>query len=211
MKPASIDPPEVWPQLWHDVSGVTGWDVGANCGQTIPVMLEKFDKVVAFEPARECLPYLQELTGNLTVLPCAVSDHDGPVDLIELPGKIDTGQLVSGGTQGMEWDPEHPDAVVRQVIARSIDSLIFTNPGLGVPDFLKIDVEGHELKVLFGAKKLLSINRPRLLIEFHSRDLHTSMRQLLETFGYQCQTVRHPHYTPGSDLWYTHGWIKAAQ
>lgn len=210
MKPAPIDPPQVWPQLWHDVSGEIGWDIGANCGQTLPVMLDKFEQVIAFEPAQECHPYLAEFVGNLTWLPLAITDKDGPVDLIELPDKIDTGQLVTGGTAGMEWNPESPDAIVRTVTGRSIDSLL-ADGLLEEPDFMKIDVEGHEQKVLFGAVRTLALVRPELLIEFHSKGLQTSVRQTLETYGYQCQTIRHPHYTPGSDLWFGHGWIRAVQ
>jgi FkbM family methyltransferase len=210
MKPAAIDPPQVWPQLWQGFSGHTGWDIGANCGQTIPVMLEKFDHVVAFEPAVECASYLFELgtVDTLTYLPYAVSDTDGEIDLLALPDKIDTGQLVTAGTHGMEWNPDRPDAVIRTVTARSVDSLIADNV-LSPPDFMKIDVEGHELKVLFGAKRTLALTRPDLLIEFHSHDLHRLVKQTLDSYGYTCATIRHPHYQPGTELWFGHGWIRA--
>lgn len=208
MKPAAIDPPEIWHRLWDGINGRNGWDVGANCGQTIPLMLERFDQVIAFEPAEECWPYLNEFTGHVTWLPIALSDRDDYINLIALPDKIDTGQLVTAGTVGMEWDPNHPQAQTRTVVSRSIDGLI-TEGALDVPDFLKIDVEGHELRVLFGARKLLAVERPELLIEFHSRQLHTSCTALLEQFGYHVDTIRHPHYRPGTPLYLTHGWLRA--
>lgn len=208
MKPAVIDPPEIWSRLWKDFGGGTGWDVGANCGQTVPIMLDRFTQVIAFEPAEECWPYLQQFAGNFAWLPIALSDRDDHIDLLELPDKIDTGQLVTAGTIGMEWDPRRPDAAIRTVISRTLDSLL-EEGALDPPDFLKIDTEGHELRVLFGAKRGLAANRPDLLIEFHSKELHSSCFALLESLGYRLETVRHPHYRSGSPMYFQHGWIRA--
>lgn len=152
MKPAVIDPPEIWARLWAGFEGHTGWDIGANCGQTVPIMLDNFEQVIAFEPAKECWPYLAEFAGNFTYLPIGLSDRDDHIDLVALPDKIDTGQLVTAGTNGMEWNPDRPDASVRTVVCRSIDSLL-NEAALPVPDFMKIDTEGHELRVLFGARQ----------------------------------------------------------
>lgn len=211
MKPASIDPPEIWPVLWADFGGACGWDVGANCGQTIPVMKSKFERVIAFEPATECWPYLEEHAGpQLDILGIGLTDSDGPLHLIELADKIDTGQLVTAGTHGMEWDPDDPLANTRKVHGRTIDSLLHEGE-LPAPDFMKIDVEGHEYKVLYGAKRTLAMVRPDLLIEFHTRGLHDQVRDMLQGYDYTCQTVRHPHYPPGGEMWYTHGWIRARQ
>jgi FkbM family methyltransferase len=176
VKPAAIDPPEVWPQLWKDVTGTVGYDIGANCGQTIPVMLERFKQVYAFEPAEECWSYLNDIDGNLTWLPIGLSDTDDNVDLICLPDKIDTGQLVTAGTHGMEWNPDRPGAQIRTIICRTIDTLILRGETLP-PDFMKIDVEGHELRVLFGARQTLAVHRPELLVEFHSQQLHSSIKR----------------------------------
>lgn len=211
MRPASIDPPEIWHILWADFRGDVGWDIGANCGQTLGVMGERFKHVYAFEPAAECWPYLEAQAGpHLEVLALALTDTDGPLHLIELPDKIDTGQLVTAGTHGMEWDPDNPLANTRQVHGRTIDSLL-RDGDMAAPDFMKIDVEGHEYKVLYGAKRTLAVVRPDLLIEFHTRDLHDQVRDMLVGYGYSCQTIRHPHYPPGGEMWWTHGWIRARQ
>jgi hypothetical protein len=57
------------------------------------------------------------------------------------------------------------------------------------PDFLKIDVEGHELAVLEGAQQTLQSHRPAILIECESR--HRSdgnvdpVFNLLRSHGYE--------------------------
>jgi FkbM family methyltransferase len=210
VKPAPIDPPEIWPRLWEDFSGDVGWDIGANCGQTIPVMQARFNQVYAFEPAEECWPYLTDFKGHYAWFPVALSDTNNDLDLIALPDKIDTGQLVTAGTHGMEWDPDLPTALIRTIPAHTVDYMIEVK-GLEAPNFMKIDTEGHELKVLFGARKTLAVQRPDLLIEFHSPQLHDSCQTLLEHYDYKIETVRHPHYRPGTPMWFAHGWFRARQ
>jgi len=209
MKPAVVDPPEIHNTLWHGINGTTGWDIGANCGQTLPEMTGRFHTVHAFEPAAECRPWLDTWTRHrVTVWDYAVSDLDGDIELTALPDKIDTGQLVTAGTHGMEWNPEQPGAVTRTVPARTVDSIA---EQLGIPDFLKIDVEGHEMRVLAGAWQTLIDVRPDLLIEFHSPELHLRIQECLNHHGYrQIRTIRHPHYAIGTPMWLQHGWVRAA-
>lgn len=210
MKPASIDPPEIWHRLWDGFEGDVGWDVGANCGQTVPIMQERFNQVYAFEPAAECWEYLQQFEGHYSWLPIALSDDNDEIELIALPDKIDTGQLVTAGTHGMEWNADVPDALRRAVPAYTVDHMVESKK-IEPPDFMKIDTEGHELKVLFGARQTLAVRRPDLLIEFHSPTLHDSCQTLLEQYGYKVETVRHPHYPSGTAMWFTHGWLRARQ
>lgn len=205
MKPAPPDPPEINASLWGKVRpGNIGWDVGANCGQTIPFMRARFETVVAFEPAVECLPFLARYPVDVRAF--AVSDVDGTVDLAVLPDKIDTGQLCTFGTVGMEWDLTQPGTDLRTVRCLTLDTLA---KSLGPPDFIKVDVEGHEAKVLAGAANLLTEEKPDWLIEFHAPELLEYCQNALHGFGYTTDVVRHPHYARGSTMWHQHGWICA--
>ncbi len=209
MKPAPIDPPEIHHTLWDGFSGTTGWDIGANCGQTLTAMLSRFSNVVAFEPATECWTYLERHLGRpgLVIHDYAISDHDGEIQLAALPDKIDTGQLVTPGTHGMEWSPDVPEAVARTVVARTVDSLA---EEIGFPDFMKIDVEGHEKHVLLGAAETVAEHHPAMLIEFHTPDLHDFCVARLLGAGYtDIEIVRHPHYPADSHMWHQHGWLRA--
>lgn len=208
MKPAPIDPPEIHPTLWAGIGGTIGYDIGANCGQSLSEMTRRFTQVYAFEPATEALQLLNTWSNRVTILPVAVSDTDENVTLAAIPDKIDTGQLITPGTHGMEWSAQIPAATARSVTARRIDSLIEQIPP---PDFMKIDVEGHERHVLAGAARTLATHRPDLLIEFHNHELWRTCLRVLDGHGYtQTATIRHPHYTRDSQMYHNHGWIRAA-
>ncbi len=55
--------------------------------------------------------------------------------------------------------------------------------------FIKIDVEGHELEILNGAKKFIAQNMPTMLIEIEERHSgiqpHTAINEI-EQLGYKC-------------------------
>lgn len=210
VRPAAIDPPAIHHQLWDGAGGSLAFDVGTNCGQSLPDMATRFDVVIGFEPCTESYEQAARNFPATEILSLAVSDHDGEVLLALIEGEqADTGQLVSPGTHGMEWDPGDWDGgnvAYRRVSSRTLDTLVLT---FGRPDFVKVDTEGHEYRVLLGAPKLLAGLATRWLIEFHNPDLYARCKELLERAGYEVETVRHPHYAPGTAMWHQHGWIRA--
>jgi FkbM family methyltransferase len=206
------DPAEVTSALWKGFGGTTGWDVGANCGQTILEMAFAFQRVDAFEPCQDSFSDALRLVSrhglNASVSRLALSDHDGEVTLA-FPGQEqrETGQLVTPGTAGMEWEPADWSSA-EQVIVPCVraDTLAAER---GMPDFVKVDTEGHELHVLKGATWILSERKTDWLIEFHTPGNHDECERLLREAGYHVETVRHPHYQPDSQMWRQHGWIRA--
>lgn len=54
----------------------------------------------------------------------------------------------------------------------------------GPPGLVKIDVEGAELEVLMGARRVLADHRPHLMVETHSRELEAACGDLLVAAGY---------------------------
>lgn len=210
VRPAPDDPPEIVPRLWEGFGGQTGWDVGGNCGQSVPKMRERFARVISFEPCQESFDYAKVLYPGAEMYRTALSDLDGEVELAEVDGEhADTGMLVSPGAHGMEWEEgvlASPQVRVRKVPCRTADSLALS---LGAPDFVKIDTEGHELRILNGAHGLLDTGKAGWLVEFHSPRLHDQCAKLLVGYGYLVETVRHPRYAPGSPEWHMHGWLRA--
>ncbi len=207
--PAVPDPPELDDILWHgfDIQEYS-FDVGANCGQTLDRIKNFSDVVVAFEPAEEAFEYLQSHFAHrmgIVLSDLAVSSHDGTIELMAAPSKISTGQLVTHGTEGMEWsEDEMANGVFRSLQSTTLDT--YAEQTDQWPGFIKIDVEGHEGEVLRGATKVLE-RSPQMLIEVHSESLGEFIQNLLQE-RYYLDLVRHPHYAPGSVLWRTHFWYR---
>ena len=206
------DPVEVHATLWDGFQGYElGYDVGANCGQSIAGMLGICKHVVSAEPSPDSYAVLEAEWGthpSVSLYRVAVSGHDGEVVLAQPGGRpLRTGQLVTPGTAGMEWSPADWSTVPSGAYpARTIDSLAAET---GAPDFVKIDTEGHEVQVLAGAAGVLAAGGTDWLIEFHSPGAHEECLRVLREAGCAVETVRHPHYPVGSPMWSQHAWIKA--
>lgn len=210
IRPAPSDPIEVDAELWAEWCGDIGWDIGANVGQSVKHMTGIFKKIYAFEPNEDALNMLIACEfdeKNVIVEPIAVSDHNGTAVLAALPSLADTGQLATPGTHGMEWDPEAGwDSIPHVTVpCRTVDSLAYD---LGVPDFIKVDTEGHEGYVLLGAQHVIELARTDWLIEFHTPELRQTCAEQLVAAGYDVETIRHPHYAPNSHMWHQHGWLR---
>jgi len=209
-QPAPEDPLQVQAYLWAKWHGEMGWDIGANCGQTMDRMLAAFNVVYAFEPNPE--PYQVLFETYATEEPvdlnrCAVSDIDGKVNLAAMPPQMAYGMLITPDTHGVRWgeDSSWDNIPHMTVPSYTVDGLAAQ---YGVPDFCKVDTEGHEGHILKGASHVLSEGRTDWMIEFHSPPLHKFCVGTLEEAGYAVETVRHPYYGTGTQMWRTHGWIR---
>jgi hypothetical protein len=76
-----------------------------------------------------------------------------------------------------------------EVKAIAIDS--FVEAGAKPPDVMKIDVEGGELAVLRGARRVLASARPIIFLATHGQDLHTRCCNYLEELGYKVSPLDH--------------------
>jgi FkbM family methyltransferase len=200
---AADDPVEINGVLWSGVKGSLAFEIGANVGRSLQRLHDRFTRVVAFEPYVPAWEIASKVVPGLDVWPLAISDHDGTVELV-----LTADQLQSLGHEAFNRaNPEERQKVVTTltVPCRTLDSLT----QIRVPDFINMDVEGHELCVLQGARDLLGTEPPEWLIEFHSEMLHDGCVMLLESHGYKVETIRHPHYAPLSVNYYQHGWLRA--
>ncbi len=143
--------------------GGTFIDVGANVGLYSCVMANHVGfngSVIAFEPMPECLDQLHSNVKlnklqNVTIHPVALSNQIGEIDLY-VPPKHPGGP--SGATQ--VWNPGDWKTA-GSASSTKLDA-VFHNDRL---DFIKIDVQGHEIKVLEGAQKVIQQFHPLVLCE----------------------------------------------
>jgi FkbM family methyltransferase len=138
------------------------FDIGANIGARVKVFRHLNCRVIAVEPQRNCVAALRHTFGNsITIVQAAVSDQSGVAELhtsdvtsvSSLSKEWMNATRESGRFAGLEWNR------TERVHLTRIDSLI---DQFGIPDFIKIDIEGHELAALRG----LSTAVPALSFEF---------------------------------------------
>lgn len=138
------------------------WDVGANIG-IYSVLFSKMHpdwKIFAFEPNKEVEPILKENivenhAQNIEVLTLALSNKSS-TSLLKL-NKFRAGGNTLIDTQGNRFR-------VLEVITAMGDELIALKK-IPKPDFIKIDCEGHELKVLIGLRDTIFNSKPIMSIE----------------------------------------------
>lgn len=129
-------------------------DIGAHVGLWAMWLVKEFDRVECFEPVgqfADILPYNMRPAENYALHRCAVGDAPGFVALTINPA-------ITGNTHVLPGRPG--DTPVR-----TIDSFGFTNV-----DFIKIDVEGFELRVVQGARETLLRERPYMVLEQKGND-----------------------------------------
>jgi len=177
-------------------AGDTALDVGANIGYSASLIGKRIGpngRALAIEPLPN--PF-QRLVGNLSLnglypspvqpLNLAASDEAGIV-AIQLPEGFELNQGVMSLEKHVatEMSPRVANRV--EVRTERLDALV---PADWTVDFLKIDVEGHEAKVLAGAGTLIAEKRVRtVFFEEHGR-YPTPATQLLEAHGYRLWQVR---------------------
>ena len=76
---------------------------------------------------------------------------------------------------------------VDSIESTTLDSLVFE---IDNPIVIKIDVDGGEMDVLRGAKKLLAIPNVRLIIETHSPELEIECLNFLSDSGYKTKVIK---------------------
>lgn len=161
------------------------FDIGGNRGAFADCYINLNNTIVIVEANNDLatsLGFKYSLNNNIHVLSCAVSDKIGKVTFYI--SNADTISTLSTDwidnsrfTGSYQWRPVEVQAV-------TLDYLINL---YGEPDFLKLDVEGHELEAVMG----LSIKVPLLAFEFaeESKDkIIATIRRLQEIgfteFGY---------------------------
>ena len=142
-------------------------DIGAHVGTWAKPMSEVFEKVIAFEPVPEHIECFKYNCPGIELHEVALGDREHE---IRIHHEADN----TGHTH------VHPNGKLR-VPCKTLDSF-----GLS-PDFIKIDVENYELKVLMGAVETIQRSSPLIVIEQKRFDLHApqfAALQYLQGMGY---------------------------
>ena len=171
-------------------------DVGVFRGVYSYLLSKHSLKVVGFEANPIMFKYLDRnlnsIIKNLKLYNLALSNDEGNVEL-KIPlrkksfFKVNFEDYYEGGlaTIDKENNLDGKEVHTFNIKKTKLDSFQFTNK----VGFIKIDVEGHEQKILEGAVKTLENNQPNLLIEIEKK--HRKLNpdytiSFLREIGYQC-------------------------
>ena len=173
-------------------------DVGASLGQytyfasrvlrDARIVAVEADPVRFEELARNAATWARETGNAIHAVHAAVTDVSGPVRFLS------TGSDVSGGLFAHPVSGDAPAWTEIEVPGVRLDDLLAD----ASPDFVKVDVEGAELRVLGGARRILAEARARWLLEVHGwKDPSTGagsedVFRRLEAHGYRAARL-HGH------------------
>ena len=174
--------------------GATVIDVGANIGIftiSLAVAVGENGRVWSFEPLMENLKRLKEninLNGskNIDLFPVGLGDFCGELDMY-LSNDLayaSTTRLVN----------KQISVETRKIEIRRLDDL-WQEAERPQVDFIKIDVEGSEINVLHGAKKLITTCKPRIIIEAHNSRQLQILSEFFKEIDYSS------HQPDGFDSW----------
>jgi len=156
-------------------------DVGANIGLHTLSMSQLAKKVYAIEPVDFLMSRLQKNCllnniSNVSFLSCAVDDRSGFTDFF-LPSEDSTHKGIGSLYQ------DHARGVKIKVERKTLD-ILFPDECI---DFIKIDTEGNDSRVLLGGRKLLQRCHPIIIFEKSTKDNFDY--SFLKDFGYTLTKV----------------------
>ena len=175
---------------YYNIGDGIALDIGASYGWfTIP-FAKQFDHVYAFEAnpnVFECHKNnLKQLNiNNVTSNNFGLSDHTGTAYLNIFKNATGVGFITDEATG---WD----DYSFVKCELRTLDSFEITNI-----DFIKIDVEGYESKVISGGMETISLSKPKVIVieieserDRENRNKRMIVLESLYKLGYKLHDVR---------------------
>ncbi len=133
-------------------------DVGAHIGSIISAVHKhnKSIKIIAVEAIPEKAKKLRETFPYAQIHQCAVGDQEGEVEFYintRQSGFSSLKKVNNNGSQDFSAEIRVPITLLDKLV--SVDNI----------DVIKIDVEGFELEVLSGSKRIIDNNRPVIMFE----------------------------------------------
>jgi FkbM family methyltransferase len=172
--------------------GTVAYDCGAHIGYMTLVLARSVGaggQVVAFEANPRNAETLrinvaENGINNVTIVPAAVTSMSGEVVFAQFGYSL-IGRLAYGDLPG--------DATLITVPSITLDDYVYRDRH-PAPDFMKIDVEGAELDVLRGAKRVLQTARPVIVAEVREGNTAAQIKDMMAEFGYGWE-----HLAPGAE------------
>lgn len=155
-------------------------DVGANIGHHTLCLADLFSMVISYEPHPIALHLLHanvllNQAAQVRIRPVGLSDQAGQAHL----RVVNTGNL---GSAQARFDQPAGEPIVLCHGDTDLDTLLASDRRV---DFLKIDVEGMEARVVAGLRKRLRQDQPLLAFEALNTQAFTETTAILQQCGYR--------------------------
>ncbi|WP_292010289.1 FkbM family methyltransferase [Chryseobacterium sp.] len=192
----NVEPELVWIKEYLSPESVI-FDIGANVGTFLYQFEDKLNpkNIYAFEPNKKLFTRLKRLFPKMHVSPVALSDEKTTAEF-KVP--VINGKMVpSRGTLNTSYKEKGEEkSYTEKVDVISLDEWLLTQ-NLKRLDFIKIDVEGNEMKTLLGAKKTIRHFFPTLMVEMeqrhHEKPIWSEIAEL-ESWGYDSHYLNRNHF-----------------
>lgn len=157
-------------------TGSICYDLGASIGYLSLLMARKARMVYAFEPAASAASEIRKHAAanrieTIIIVPSPVSDSVRTVRFTQ-QGNAYGARIAEGGSK---W----PTVELTTI---TLDDFVRVHPA---PDFIKIDVEDEETRVLLGARSILSQRKATICCELHSDKSARGVQEILREYGYK--------------------------
>jgi FkbM family methyltransferase len=176
------------------------FDIGAHKGAYLFYMSKlvgKSGKVYVFEPQSILYKYLLTIKGlfssEIIIENLALSDSSKE-QVLNIPSHKNENKSSPGASLSNNFVGQK---IIKTEKIQSISLDEYCKHSNIRPDFLKIDVEGHELEVLKGAEEILKSYKPGLLVEIEER--HIGLEKLNETINFLLSLGYNGYFFKGKD------------
>jgi FkbM family methyltransferase len=166
-------------------------DIGANDGTSIAMMRQYYPRIriYSYEPLLKIPLRLKKLQDNGLLIwnHIALGESNGSIEIFTpvINGKkldqfSSTSQksLLANIEKYLDFEKESLQFVSQIVPIKTLDSYNLC------PFFIKIDVEGHELSVLKGAKNTIDESQPIILLEINDSEMFDEILSFMASMSY---------------------------
>lgn len=164
----NVEPELVWIKEYLQNDAVI-FDIGANVGTFLYQFENKLNhkNIYAFEPNKKLNIRLRRLFPTMHISSVALSDENTTAQF-KVP--IIKGKMVaSRGTLNTSYkEKDEENSYTETVEVVKLDDWS-RSKNIKKIDFIKIDVEGNEMKTLFGGKDTIQKFKPTLMVEMEQR------------------------------------------
>lgn len=168
-------------------------ELGANNGETLLDFIKRcpqYKAAYCFEPDISCHPALKEIqempNGRVYIIPKGAWDRDDVLKFAAVDGSSTASHILEDGKEQADYSVECTtvDNAVKEPVT-----------------YMKMDVEGAELRALHGAKRTITENRPTLAVCVYHRpedilDIWNYLRKLVPEYRFY---LRHHTKNAGWD------------